>query len=157
MIAAGEKTFESRIADLVRRFGTDFEGEVIAVWRALKRLLASRNVTFTDLGDAVEKLATGGLEEEAMKRVYDAGHAQGVEEAERKYAEAQAVYGLRADGSTDWEAVALHCQKQKHLIENKHHQFVDDMCSRLAWGREPSEKQGRYLISLFRGIGGRMK
>lgn len=151
-----EKPFENRIADLVRRFGTDFEGEVVAVWAALRRLLASRNVTFTDLGDAVEKLATGGLEEAELKRVFDAGYAKGVEDAERKHAEAQTVFGLRSDGSTDWEAVALHCQRRKDRIEAKHHQFVDDMASRMSWGREPSDKQARYLLSLFRGVGGRM-
>lgn len=156
MTAPSEKSFESRIANLVRRLGTDFEGEAVATWTILKRLLASRNVTFTDLGDAVEKLATGGLEVEAMSRIFNAGHAQGVKEAERKHAEAQAVFGLNPDGSTDWEAIALHCQRQKHLIEAKHHEFVDDMASRLTW-REPTEKQGKYLLSIFRQIGGRIK
>jgi hypothetical protein len=155
--ATPEKPFETRIADLVRRFGSDFEGEIIATWRALKRLLASRDVTFTDLGDAIEKLATGGLEEDAMRRIFDAGYAKRGEEIERERAEAQAVFGLRLDGSTDWEAIALYCQKEKHRIEAKHHEFIDDMSSRMAWGREPTEKQGKYLISLFRGIGGRMK
>jgi hypothetical protein len=158
MSAAMEKSYESKIADLIRRFGTDFEGEVIAIWSALKRLLGSRNVTFTDLGDAVEKLATGGLEEAQMKRVYDAGYAKGVEDTERKHAEAQAALGFHADGSTDWEAIALYCQQRKAHIETKHHQFVDDMASRMSWGRGPSsEKQGKYLLSLFRGIGGRVK
>jgi hypothetical protein len=151
-----EKPFESKLADLVRRFGTDFEGEVIAVWAALGRLLASRNVTFTDLGDEVEKLATGGLEEAELRRVFDAGYAKGAADAERKHAEAQAVFGLRPDGSPDWEAIALHCQRHKDRIEVKHHQFLDDMASRLSWGREPSDKQGKYLLSLFRGVGGRM-
>jgi hypothetical protein len=157
MTAPAEKSFETRVADLVRRFGTDFEGEAIAVWRALKRLLASRDVTFTDLGGAIEKLATGGLEEEAMGRIFDAGRAKGAEDEARKHDEAQAVFGLNPDGSTDWEAIALHCQRHKNLIEAKHHEFVDDMSSRLTWGREPSEKQGKYLLSLFRGIGGRIK
>ena len=157
MSASTEKPFETRIADLVRRFGTDFEGEAVAVWQALKRLLTAHSVTFTDLGDAVEKLASGGLEEDAMKRIFDAGHAKGVEDAERKHAEAQAVFGLRSDGSTDWEAIALHCQKEKHRIEAKHRQFVDDMASRMTWGREPSEKQSKYLLSIFRQVGGRMK
>jgi hypothetical protein len=120
-------------------------------------MLASREVTFTDLGDGVEKLATGGLTEEAMKRVFDAGRAQGVEDEAHKQAEAQAVYGLCSDGSTDWEAIALHCQRQRHLIETKHHEFIDDMASRSTWGREPSERQGKYLLSLFRRIGGRIK
>jgi hypothetical protein len=151
------KSFESKIADLIRRFGTSFEGEVLAVWTALKRLLASRDVSFTDLGDAVEKLASGGLEEAEMQRLYDAGYAKGVSDTRREQATAQAALGLRPDGSLDWEAIALHCQREKSRIDAKHHQFIDDMAGRLAWGREPSDKQGKYLLSLFRGIGGRMQ
>jgi hypothetical protein len=97
-----EKSYETKLADLIRQFGTKFEGEAIATWRALGRLLAARNVGFTDLGDAVEKLATGGLEEAEMKRLFDAGFAEGLIEAERKLAEEQAVYGQHPDGSTDW-------------------------------------------------------
>jgi hypothetical protein len=159
MSAAVEKTFESKIADLIRKFGTDFEGEVIAVWTILKRLLASQNVSFTDLGDAVEKLATGGLEEAELKRVFDAGYQKGVEDTERKRAEAQALFGLRLDGSTDWEAIALFCQRadDRGRFRDADRKFVDDMASRLTWSREPSDKQAKYLLSLFRQIGGRIK
>ena len=152
-----DKPFESRIADLVRRLGTDFDGEILATVSALRRLLATQNVSFTDLGDAVEKLATAGIEEKEMRRIFDAGRAKEREEAMRERAEAQAVFGLRPDGSPDWEAIALHCQRQKHRIESKHHQFIDDMASRLSWSGGLSDKQGKYLISLFRGIGGRIR
>jgi hypothetical protein len=154
--ATSEKPFETRVADLVRRFGTDFEGEATATWRALNRLLAAHDVTFTDLGNGIEKLATGGLAEAAMKQLFDAGYAKGVEDTERKRLREEAVHGLKPDGSTDWEAVALYCQREKSRLEAKHHQFVDDMASRMTWGREPTDRQGTYLISLFRKLGGRM-
>ena len=92
-----------------------------------------------------------------MQRVFDAGFAKGRLETERKQMEGQAVYGQRPDGSTDWEAIALHCQREKGRLESKHHQFVDDMASRMTWEREPTERQGKYLISMFRQLGGRMK
>jgi hypothetical protein len=151
-----EKSFEAKLAALIRMLGAEHDGEILAAHGALKRHLATREVNFTDLGDAVEKLATGGLEEAEMTRLFEAGFAKGLIEAGRKQAEEQAVFGLRSDGSTDWEAIALHCQREKARIELKHHEFVDDMASRMAWGREPTEKQGKYLISLFRGIGGRI-
>jgi hypothetical protein len=151
--APAKKTYENRIADLIRRLGSDFEGEIIATWRGLKQLLTSRDVTFTDLGDAVEKLATGGLEQDATNRIFDEGYAKGFEDTERKYAETQVLYSFRVDGS---KVIALHYQRQKHLIESKHHQFVDEVASRTTRRREPSEKQGRYLLSFFRGLGGRI-
>ena len=127
--------------------------------RALGRTLASRGLTFTDLGDGIEKLATGGLTQSEMERIRDAAYAKGVADTEHKHAEAETtVYGLRPDGSTDWEAIALYCQRQKSRLDARHHQFVDDMASRMTWGREPSsEKQGKYLLSLFRQVGGRIR
>ncbi len=155
-VNAMTKTYEQRIADLIRHLGTDYESEALATVSALKKTLASRNLTFTDLGDGIEKLATGDLTQGEMQRIHDAAYAKGLADAEHKRAEGQAVYGLRPDGSPDWEEIALHCQRQKQRLEAKHHQFVDDMASRLTWwGREPSEKQGKYLLSLFRQIGGR--
>jgi hypothetical protein len=157
MTVAG-KSFEGRVADLVRKLGTDFEQEALAAWGALKRLLASQGASFTDLGNAIEKLATGGLADDQMQRVYDAGRAQGLADAERKHAEAQAAYGLRSDGSPDWEGIALYCQREKgRLKEDRHRQFVDDMASRMTWSREPTPKQATYLLSLFRQLGRRVK
>ena len=156
-MTSATKTFEQRIAALVRMLGTTNDGEKIATVNALQRLLASRNTDLTDLGDAIERLATGGLEEAAMQRIFDAGREREREEVERKLAESQAVYGLNPDGSPDWEAMALHCQRHVDRLEAKHHQFIDDMSGRLAWGSEPTEKQGKYLLSLFRQLGGRMR
>ena len=103
MTAAG-KSFEVRIADLVRLLGSEFEGEVLNAHGALKRLLASRSVGFTDLGNAIEKLATGGLDDDQMRRLFDAGYQKGLEEAMRKQVEAEAAFGLRPDGTPDWES-----------------------------------------------------
>ena len=155
-MSAMAKTYEQRLADLIRHLGAEHDGEVLNTVGALRKALASRNLTFTDLGDGLEKLATGDLTQGAMQRIHDAAYAKGLADAERKSTEGQAVYGLRPDGSHDWEEIALHCQQQKQRLEAKHHQFVDDMASRLTWGREPSEKQGKYLLSLFRQIGGRI-
>jgi hypothetical protein len=160
MNEAPEKTFAGRCADLIRRFGTDFEGEAVATWTLLKRLLASRNLTFTDLGNDLESLATGGVAEEERNRIYDAAYAEGIADERRKHveaeAEAQAVFGLKPDGSTDWEAIALYCQREKTRFESRHYDFVDRMAAKSVWGQDPSPREGKYLLSLFRGIGGRM-
>jgi hypothetical protein len=154
------KSLETKIADLIRMLGTDSEAEAMNAWRLLGRLLASNNASFTDLGNAVEKLATGGLEEAAMQRVFDAGDAQGyargVAEIRREHAQAQAVFGLHPNGSPNWEAMALYCQREKARLKPGCHEFVDKMASNMAWGREPTEGQGRFILSLFREIGGRL-
>jgi hypothetical protein len=140
------KSFETRIADLVRLLGSDSEGEVLAAHAALKRLLATRGATFTDLGNGMEKLAAGGLTEAHMQRLFDAGYAKGLTDATRQQAEEQAVYGQRPDGSYDWQAIALFCQREGGRLKPQEKQFVDDMAGRLSWpGREPTPKQGEWL------------
>jgi hypothetical protein len=157
MTVAG-KSFEVRIADLVRLLGSGSEGEVLNAQGALKRLLASRSVGFTDLGNAIEKLPTGGLADDQMRRVFDAGYQKGLEEAVRKQVEAEGAFGLHPDGSPDWEGIALYCQREKdRLKDDRHRQFVDDMASRMTWSREPTPKQATYLLSLFRQLGGMVK
>ena len=156
-MTAAEKSIGVRIADLVRLFGSQSEGEVLNAHGASKRLMASRSVGFT-LGNAIEKLATGGLADDQMRRVFDAGYQKGLEEAIRKQVEAEGAFGLRPDGSPDWEGIALYCQRQKaRLKEDRHRQFVDDMASRMTWSREPTPRQATYLLSLFRQLGGRVK
>jgi hypothetical protein len=56
----------------------------------------------------------------------------------------------------EWTEVALYCQREKHRLDAKHHKFVDDMASRTAWGREPTERQHKYLHSLFFKLGGKI-
>jgi hypothetical protein len=153
------KSFETRIADLVRHFGTDFEKEAINTWGALKRLLAAEGATFTDLGNAIEKLATGGLAEAELQRTYDAAYAKGVEDATRRQFEAESAFGKRADGSYDWERIAVYCQRERERIRNpKEQTFVDDMAARMSFpGREPTENQASWLLARFRRLGGRIK
>jgi hypothetical protein len=158
-MTAESKTYEQRLAGLVRMLGSDSEGEVLATHGALKRHLASRGVSFTDLGDAIEKLATGGLEQAELERVFEAGRAKGLSEAGRQQAEELAVYGQRLDGSYDWLAIALFCQRENtRLRGDVERTFVNDMAARMSFPeREPTEKQAVWLLAIFRRLGGKMK
>jgi hypothetical protein len=60
------------------------------------------------------------------------------------------------DSKPSWEDVALFCQREKYRLDARHHEFIDDMASRSAWGREPTEKQHKYLHSLFFKLGGKI-
>ena len=158
-MTAESKAYEQRLAGLVRMLGSESEGEVLATHGALKRHLASRGVGFTDLGNAIEKLATGGLEQAELERVFEAGRAKGLSEAGRQQAEELAVYGQRLDGSYDWLAIALFCQRENtRLRGDMERTFVNDMAARMSFPeREPTEKQAVWLLAIFRRLGGRMK
>jgi hypothetical protein len=154
-----EKTYEQKLAALIRMLGSSSEHEARSALAALGRLLASRSVGFTELGDAVERLATGGLEEAELERAFEAGRQQGVVEARRELAKTEAVYGQRPDGSYDWPAIAQFCQRTgRGRLKPNEQQFVDDMAGGLSFsGREPTEKQAMWLIAIFRKLGGRLK
>jgi hypothetical protein len=56
-----------------------------------------------------------------------------------------------------WNDVALFLQRNKTRLDEKHHEFVDDMATRTVWGREPTERQHKYLHSLFFNWAGRLR
>jgi hypothetical protein len=150
-------TPEEKIARVILLLGSNEDGEVIAAVGGLKRLLASAGTDLHGLASAIEKLGkmnSIGLSKAEVEKVFHAGYAKGVEDTENK------LHGIdefrSADGKPAWEAVALYCQRNKERLAIKHHEFVDDMASRTPWGREPTEKQHKYLHSLFFKLGGRI-
>ena len=99
----------------------------------------------------------GGLEEAELQRIYDAAYAKGLEDATRRQFEAESVYGLRADGSHGWQAIALFHQRENCRLKANEKQFADDMAGRLSWsGSETTPKQGDWLLAIFRKLGGRL-
>jgi len=157
IIARRDDKHGSLLGDVMRRLSSDSDGEIVATVRAVRRLLESEGVGVHELVDHIEGNG-GGFDEAVAKQIYDAaysrGYARGTQDAENKQHGARDF--LRTDGKPEWDEVALFLQRNKHWLDSKHHQFVDDMCGRTVWGREPTEKQHRYLHSLFFQLGGKI-
>ena len=154
MNAKPSTTPEQKLGTFIRMLASQQDGEVIAAARAITRVLASTGSDIHALAERVEKPNGNSLTEAEMKKLFDAGYAAGVQAAENRH------HGINdfsnTDGKPAWDAVALFLQRNKTRLEPKHHDFVDDMASRTAWGREPTEKQHRYLHSLFFKLGGKI-
>jgi hypothetical protein len=142
----------------IRLLASDSKGEAFAALCAIARLLQAYGQSFHELADHVE---TGGLTEEAKQKIGAAieqarieGYAEGVKAAESKQHGTGAF--RNTDGTLEWSEVALFLQREKHRLPDKHHEFVDDMASRTAWGREPTPRQHQYLHSLFFKLGGKI-
>ena len=114
----------------------------------------SRGVSFTDLGDGIERLATGGLEQAEMQRVFDAGYSKGLADSTRKRADELTDCGQRLDGSNDWEAISLFCQREKAHLEARHHQFIDDMAGRLVGAANRRRSKGLTCSACFASLAG---
>jgi hypothetical protein len=143
-----------RVADLVRRLASPHDGELTATVRALRRTLEANGLDIHAVADPLEAPNGKRISEEEMRRLYDAGFAAGVQAAENRQHGSDDFRGT--DGKPTWEAAALFLQRNKHRLDPKHHEFTDDMAARTAWGHEPTERQHRYMHSLFFKLGGKI-
>ena len=154
MTFIADENIAKRVASLIRRLSSQSDGEIVATARALMRTLESAGTDIHALAGHVEKSNGKRIPEEELQRLYDAGFAAGVQAVENRQHGSDDFRGT--DGKPTWEAVALFLQRNKNRLDPKHHEFIDDMASRTAWGHEPTERQHRYLHSLFYKLGGKI-
>ena len=150
----------SELGDVIRQLASDNQGVAFAALRAMARKLEKYNCSFLDLADHIEN-GGGGLSDADKQKVSAAiesarieGYAEGVRAAESKQHGTGAF--RNTDGTLEWIEVARYCQRQKHRLPDKNHQFIDDMAARTVYGREPTPKQHQYLHHLFLRLGGKI-
>lgn len=150
----------SRLGDIICRLSSPHDGEITATVLALQRLLEAHGV---DIHALVEHLENGGgglsdtMKEKVrieVEQAFNEGYAEGVRTAEIKQHGTGAF--RNTDGTLEWGEIALFVQREKHRLLARHHEFIDDMASRTAYGREPTPKQHQYLHSLFYKLGGKI-
>ena len=149
----------SRLGDIICRLASTSDGEIIATVLALQRLLEAHGVDIHALVEHLENGRGDSLSDVAKEKVraeieqaFNEGYAEGVKAAEAKQHGAGAF--RNTDGTLEWSEVALFVQRQKHRLPARHYEFIDDMASRIVYGREPTPKQHQYLHSLFYKLGG---
>ena len=143
----------------MRRLSSGSDGEVVATVRALKRELEAAGVGFHELAAHIEN--GGGLSDADKQKIRSEienaraiGYAEGVRAAEARQHGTGAF--RNTDGKPEWTEVALFVQREKGRLPAKHHEFIDDMAARTVYGREPTEKQHKYLHCLFYKLGGKV-
>jgi len=159
-MSAKRKTPIERIADLFRLLESDFEGEVLGAVAAMKRLFQSEGLSFAEIatvianhkGEIEEKKYSDGDAEIIFKK----GMEKGKEEAQRNNPSMLSGEFYDEFGEPKWIEIALWCAQHGARLRPNEQQFIDDMCGRVQW-RVPSEKQGKWLLSIFLKLGGRRK
>jgi hypothetical protein len=151
----------SRLGDVMCRLASTSDGEIVATVLALQRLLEAHDVDFHALVEHLENGGGDSLSDAAKEKVraeieqaFNEGYAEGVRAAESRQHGTGAF--RNTDGTLEWSEVALFVQREKHRLPARHHEFIDDMASRTAYGREPTPKQHQYLHSLFFKLGGKV-
>jgi hypothetical protein len=88
-----------------------------------------------------------------MRKLYDAGYDAGVRAAEAKQHGPDDFRNV--DGTPAWHEIARFCQQSRDRLREKEREFINDMTSRTVW-REPTERQSKWLRSIFYRLGGRL-
>jgi hypothetical protein len=142
----------NKLAKAIRMLASDRDGDVIAAARAIGRLLRNEGLDIHMLAEGIENPNGGTLSEVEMKKLYDAGYDAGLRAAEDKH------HGLadfaNTDGTPSWHEIALFCQRHNDCLRDKEREFINEMASRTVWC-EPTEKQTKWLKSIFYRLGGR--
>jgi hypothetical protein len=142
----------AKLCKMIRMLASDCDGDVIAAARAIKRTLRSEGLDIHELAKGIEEPNGGTLTEAEMRKLYDAGYDAGLRAAEEKHHGAADFANV--DGTPSWHEIALWCQQRNERLREKEREFVSDMASRAVW-RDPTEKQGKWLKSIFYRLGGK--
>jgi len=143
----------TRLATFVRLLSSDKEGEIVAAARAINRTLRDVGTDIHILAEHIENSNDCDLTEAEMRKLYDAGYSDGRRDAENK--QFGSTDFRNVDGTPYWHQLALYCQQQGNLLRSKEPTFVNDMAARTVWC-EPTVKQGKWLLSIFLRLGGRL-
>jgi hypothetical protein len=143
----------NKLAAIIRMMSSDKDGDVLNAGRALNRALKSVGCDIHDLAEVVEHMNGGALSEVEMKKIYNAGVEAGMRAVENRQHSGGDFHNV--DGTPAWNEIALFCQQNNDRLRESERQFVNDMAARSVW-REPTEKQAKWLRSIFYRLGGKI-
>ena len=151
-----DETVAKRIAKLFRLLGSDIDGEVQGAVNAMKRLVASEGLSFTDIAIVIEN-ANGEIEElkysdSDAQAIFARGVERGRDEERREQSAPPEFYD--ADGRPRWHEMAVFCRDHTgRLRSDWEKEFVDDMVGKTLQ-RVPTDKQAKHLFAIFVKVGG---
>ena len=128
------------------------DGDVIAAARAIRRTLRGEGLDIHALAEGIEEPNSGALTEAEMRKLYDAGYDAGLRAAEDKHHGAADFANI--DGTPSWHEMALFCQQCDDRLREKERQFIHDKTA-CTVRREPTEKQAKWLKSIFYHLRGK--
>jgi hypothetical protein len=144
-------TPEQKLGTFIRLLASEQDGEALAAARAIVRTLKATGADIHTLAERVENANGGKLNEAEMNKLYRAGYEAGMRAVENR----STGDFHNVDGTPNWHEIARFCQQNNNRLRENERQFVNDMASRSVW-REPTEKQAKWLKSIFYRLGGKI-
>jgi hypothetical protein len=141
-----------KLKPLIRLLSSNQDGEVLNAVRALNRLLKANGSDIHAIADSIGQ-ANGKLSEAEMRKLYDAGFEAGVRAVEDKQHGDEDFHNT--DGTPSWHTIAVWCQRRDERLRDNEREFISSVAARTVY-REPTEKQAKWLKSIFYRLGGKM-
>jgi hypothetical protein len=139
----------ARLGNFIRLLSSDRDGEVVAAARALIRTLHGAGADIHALAKRIEQPPE--LSRDEMQRIFDAGYEKGIRVAEAKF---HGDDDFRdTEGKPTPERMVRYCQRRSERLRERECEFIDSVAARIIY-REPSEKQLKWLTSIYRRLGG---
>jgi hypothetical protein len=139
----------ARLGNFIRLLSSNRDGEVVAAARALIRTLQSAGADIHVLAERIAQPA--GLTDAEMQKLFDAGYDAGSRAAEAKF---HGDDDFRdTEGKPTPERMVRYCQRRANRLREREHEFIDSVAARIVW-RPPSEKQLKWLTSIYQRLGG---
>ena len=140
----------NKIRPLIRLLSSDQSGEVVAAARALSRLLKTNGADIHILADSIGQ-TNGGLSENEMRKLYDAGFAAGVRSVEGRHPSA-AFRDVDGDDELTPGEMILECMDHLNRLHNeREREFVQGL-ARHRGLRRLSEKQKDWLRDCYERV-----
>jgi hypothetical protein len=146
VLAMSIEPVAEKLEKLLRMLSSPREGEVVAAVQAIMRTLKGAGADIHELAACVKG---GKLSEADMRRIYDAAFADGRRAAERDKPD------VWQDVEPNWQEIATECRDRgDSRLTPREYEFVDDMVRWTVY-RKPSEKQAKWLHSIYVRLGRR--
>jgi hypothetical protein len=130
-----------KVTKLIKMLSSPSDGEIVAAARALMRTLESEGNDIHDLAKRIESNG-GRISPAERSRIYEQERQRARQQAQRETAKA---------GPSFYE-MACEIQRKEGSLTERERGFVADMvrwCAR----REPSDKQAKWLHSIYCRVG----
>jgi hypothetical protein len=131
-----------KLGKLIKMLSSSNDGEVVAAAHAIMRTLEAEGADIHTLAERVEGRK---LSQAEMQRIYDKAFAAGKQSA----AEQQQPAFHDVTNELSWHAIACECVRSSRLRDQKERDFVADMVRWTVRGGEPTEKQAKWLRSIY--------
>jgi hypothetical protein len=152
MSALDNNSLAGKLSKLLHMFASDRDSEKLAAVEGIVRVLKGAGLDVHDLADEIdpeERKKNGKKFTVKELEIYNRGIEDGRRQAEENQRGFRSVDAL---DEPSWHEIACECANHENRLNEKERPFVKDMVRWTVRGGEPTEKQAKWLRSIYARI-----